>query len=156
MIYTFFLAILFKVLGGILGYFLPIADAIGYAVYLHPDQPESLPTKTAMDQKQLGAVFQHANELLKQPVRFIHRGIVFFAVFAVLGIFVLTSTDSAIGKGVIAGFGLHLLLAMLPYRRDLAGLKQRFFLGLAPSVSSAAVYTLIVVLVVIVILTALL
>ena len=140
-----------KFLGGFFGFLLPVFEAVSYALYLHPERPESEPLKTAVAQRKLRDVWKEAYILLKLPLPFIHRGIVFYAAFCGVALFVLASANSALGVGILAGFGASLLLAMFPHRNNFAELQQRFFLGLAKHVSRGAIISLIAFLCIIVV-----
>lgn len=151
MIQQFLLWTSLKFLGGFFGFLLPVFEAIGFALYVHPEKPESEPLKTAFAQRKLHDVWREAHVLLKHPLPFIHRGIVFYAAFCVVALFIMTSANSLLGLGVLAGFGVHLLWAMFPHRKNFTELQQRFFLGLAKHVSHGAIISLIVILCIIVI-----
>lgn len=151
MIQQFLLWVSLKFLGGFFGFLLPVFEAIGFALYLHPERQESEPLKTAFARRKLRDVWREAHLLLKHPLPFIHRGIVFYAAFCVVALFVMTSANSLLGLGVLAGFGVHLLWAMFPHRKNFPELQQRFFLGLAKHVSRGAIISLIALLCVIVV-----
>ena len=151
MIQQFLLWVSLKFLGGFFGFLLPVFEAIGYALYFHPERPESEQLKTAVAQRKVREVWREVHILLQYPLPFIHRGIVFYVAFCGVALFVMTSANSPLGVGVLAGFGLHLLWAMFPHRRNFADLQQRFFLGLAKHVSRGAVISLIALLSIIVI-----
>ena len=151
LIQQFLLWVSLKFLGVFLGFLLPVFEAIGFALFLHPERPESDPLKTAVANRNIRDVWREAYVLLKHPLPFIHRGIVFYAAFCVVALFVMTSANSLLGLGVLAGFGLHLLWAMFPHRKSFPDLQQRFFLGLAKHVSRGAIISLIALLSIIVI-----
>jgi hypothetical protein len=132
-----------KFVGGVFGYLLPTIDAVTYALYLHPERPESEAIKASWAKRDVRAMMQETHLLLQEPLPFIHRGIIFYAAFCAVSLFVLTSANSWLGAGLLIGFCLHMLLALLPYRTNLPALQERFFLGLAKHVSPAALYSLI-------------
>jgi len=140
-----------KFLGVFFGFLLPVFEAMGFALYIHPERPESEPLKTAVAQRKLRDVWREVHVLLNKPLPFIHRGIIFFAAFCAVALFVLTSANSALGVGIVTGFGLSLLWGMFPYRKNFTELQQRFFLGLAKHVSRGAIMSLIAFLCVIVV-----
>ncbi len=135
--------IVWKLVGAVIGYVIPWFDVVGYVVYLHPDDPETGEVRTAFKSKKYIHAVKEMALLLGKPLRFMHRSIYFFAAFLALSVFVLTSTGSLIGKGVIAGLGMHMLLAMIPYRTSLHEIRTRFFWGLAEHVSERALQVLV-------------
>lgn len=141
-----------KLIGAVIGYVIPWFDAVGFALFLHPDDPDTSVVREAVRTKKFASAIKDVALLLGKPLRFMHRSIYFSAAFLALGVFVLTSTGSLIGKGVIAGLGLHMLLAMIPYRTSFHELRTRFFWGLADTVSERSIQVLVGLIAVIVLL----
>lgn len=132
-----------KLIGVVIGYVIPWFDVLGYVVYLHPEDPETIEVRDTLKSKKFVSAVRDIALLLGKPLRFMHRSIYFTAAFLVIGVFVLTSTGSLIGKGVIAGLGLHMILAMIPFRTSLHDIRTRFFWGLAETVSEQSLQVLI-------------
>lgn len=135
--------LVWKLVGAVIGYVIPWFDAVGYVVYLHPEDPETGGVREALKAKKFVRAIKDIALLLGKPLRFMHRSIYFTAAFLAISVFVLTSTGSVIGKGVIAGLGLHMLLAMIPYRTSFHEIRTRFFWGLAESVSERSLQLLV-------------
>ncbi|HKY74358.1 MAG TPA: hypothetical protein VJ246_03555 [Patescibacteria group bacterium] len=139
---------LIKLLGVVVGLVVPYVDAAAYALFLYPQSIEGAAFREALKLRKPGLVVREVLQLLQQPLRFIHRGILFFATYAAMSVFVITSTNAALGKGVVAGIGIYMLMGMLAYRTNIIELRKRYFWGLAGSASNAAYMGLIVTLVV--------
>lgn len=141
---TEILAVLvFKLIGAVIGYVIPWIDALGYIFYVHPEDSETQHIRDDMRAKRFVSAFRNSATLLGHPLRLMHRSIYFVVAFFVLGIFVLTSTESAIGKGVVGGLGIHMILAMVPFWSSVHELRIRFFWGLADTVSEQSLRMLV-------------
>jgi hypothetical protein len=128
--------ILFKTIGVAIGFLIPIVDAMMHATYLHPEEEDGAGVREAWGRKHVVDMLRSTESYLQNPARFIHRGVYFLFVFIILGLFVVTSTASPVGKGVIAGFGLHVLMIVWRHRRDSQALRDRLFWGLSKEVAS--------------------
>jgi len=133
----------FKLIGALIGYSIPWIDVLGYVFYLHPEDSETQHIRDDMRAKRFIPALRNSATLLGHPLRLMHRSIYFAAAFFVLGIFVLTSTGSAIGKGVVGGLGIHMVLAMTPFWSSAHELRTRFFWGLADTVSEQSLRILV-------------
>lgn len=132
-----------KLIGACIGYIIPWFDVLGYVTYLHPEDPETSHVRESIRTKNFILAIKDTSLLLGKPLRFIHRSVYFVAAFLALGIFTVTSTGSVVGKGVVAGLGVHMLLAMIPFRISIHEVRTRFFWGLAETVSTQAMQVLV-------------
>lgn len=135
MVMSILITIGMKIFGMCFGALLPLADILMYALYLHPQDADSQGIVRAVKEKKVGTVFHEIFRLADEPHHYIHRGILFFGVYVLTSLFVLTSTGSLLGKGFIAGFGASLLWAMYPYRNHAVEFRKRFFWGMSSVVS---------------------
>lgn len=95
------------ILGGILGWNLPNLDYFVYVYFTNPEGELSLKAKYLIGQRKISqAIF-----LLKsRELHLAFRGVLFRLVWIGLALFTLTSTASFLGKGLLMGLGLNLLL----------------------------------------------
>lgn len=139
----FITVLVWKLVGALIGYVIPWLDVVGYVMYLHPDDPETAHVRESLRAKKFFLAMKDIVLLLGKPLRFMHRSVYFIAAFLALGVFTITSTGSVVGKGVVAGLGVHMVLAMIPFRTSIHEIRTRFFWGLADTVSERALQTLI-------------
>ncbi|MBI5151683.1 MAG: hypothetical protein HZA34_03870 [Candidatus Pacebacteria bacterium] len=153
MVVTIFFTIGMKIFGMCFGALLPLADILMHALYLHPQDADSQGLIQAVKEKKFGTIIHEIFRLADEPHHYIHRGILFFGVYVLTSLFVLTSTGSVLGKGFIAGFGASLLWAMYPYRNHAFEFRTRFFWGVSTDVSHAFFVVCVIALCILTVLT---
>ncbi|GEM_PF-1356897 len=95
--------------GGFLGWHFLFLDKIVYFYFLHPELPSTQQAKKVMENHGLRAWLKlMINEKVEEKLTL--RSLLFQLVFWVLAIFTVTSTASFLGKGLVMGLGLHLLI----------------------------------------------
>lgn len=75
------------------------------------------------------------NELRTEPKQLITRSVVFMIAYVFLALFVVTSSGSYIGTGMIFGIGLTLLSELYVLRTDSAAFHQKFLFQLKRQLS---------------------
>jgi hypothetical protein len=95
--------------GGFLGWHFLFLDKIVYFYFLHPELPSAQQAEIVMKNHGLKAWLKL---MIKEKVeeKLTLRSLLFQLAFWVLAIFTVTSTASFLGKGLVMGLGLHLLI----------------------------------------------
>ncbi len=99
------------ILGGAVGWFLPILDKIAYIYILHPEAQISQYLKWQLEKRQIKAFWETLKRRQGEINKLTTRGILFQIVWLVLAIFVVTSTTGGFGKAVVMGLGLRVLVS---------------------------------------------
>ncbi len=100
-------------LGGILGTILPDIDHLLYIYFTKPDEPESKKARELIKQKKLKAALMLLLEGRRERRDLIFHTAFFQLIFLILTFLVITSSGSIFGRGLVLGFGLHLLVDQL-------------------------------------------
>ena len=95
--------------GGIIGWNLLVFDAVAYIYFTHPEGLMAGNSRQILHQK---GIWEWLKFLFSVKVndRPALRSVLFLTAWVVIAFFAVTSTSSFLGKGVIMGLGLHLLL----------------------------------------------
>jgi len=112
--------------GVFIGFWLLSIDWILHIFFVQPEAEFSKAVKEKWGQRkwrQAIAVFITTRQLQQ---KLITRSILFLVAYVVLALYVLTSTGSIFGSGIVLGIGLHFCLDLLNYRRDLEKFHQHF------------------------------
>ncbi len=97
----------FWVLGGFIGWNLNLLDYFVYIYFTNPESQVSVESKYLLKARR----FNQAIALLKtKESHLAFRGVLFRLVWVGLALFTLTSTASFLGKGLVMGLGLNLLI----------------------------------------------
>lgn len=96
-------------LGGVIGWNLLVFDAVAYIYFTHPEGLMAGNSRQILHQKGIWEwlKFLFSVKVNDKPVL---RSVLFLTAWVVLAFFAVTSTSSFLGKGVVMGLGLHLLL----------------------------------------------
>jgi len=96
-------------LGGIIGWNLLVFDAVAYIYFTHPEGLMASNSRQIFRRK---GVWEWLKFLfsVKTNDKPALRSILFLVAWVILAFFAVTSTSSFLGKGVVMGLGLHLLL----------------------------------------------
>ena len=99
--------------GGLIGVMLLYVDYYFYAYHLHPQESASVEARKLVNQKKyLDAVYVVITKRAQNTKLIFHNASfqVFFLVFV---FFVVTSSASLLGRGIVFGMVIHLLVDML-------------------------------------------
>lgn len=90
-------------------------------------------------------LYPRYNELQTYPQKLITRSILFVLAFSAAALFILTSSGSSLGAGIVIGLGVSLLGEMVVYLRLPAIFQQRFLFQLRrqPTTAEQRLYVLI-------------
>lgn len=89
-------------------------------------------------------LYARYNELQTFPQKLITRSLLFVAAFTAAALFILTSSGSSLGAGIVIGLGISLLGEMIAYLRNPPQFQQRFLYQLKrqPTVAEMRGYVL--------------
>lgn len=90
-------------------------------------------------------LYPRYNELQTYPQKLITRSILFVAAFSAAALFILSSSGSALGAGIVIGLGISLLGEMIVYLREPTLFHHRFLFQLKrqPTTAEQRLYVLI-------------
>jgi hypothetical protein len=97
------------IIGGLIGWNLLFLDNLVYIYLSHPESPATAQASLLFKQKGLVEWLKFLLTF-KGPQHLALRSFLFQISWLVLALFALTSSNSYLGKGVVIGLGLHLLL----------------------------------------------
>lgn len=113
--------------GGVyLGFGLLFLDRLLHIFLIEPESQFSQSLHQALKKKQILRIARAiltANTMQKQLIT---RSALFLVAYVALALYIITSTGSAIGIGMILGIGLHYCFDFLLYKRDLELLRSHF------------------------------
>ncbi|HZZ98553.1 MAG TPA: hypothetical protein VFG51_01340 [Candidatus Saccharimonadia bacterium] len=136
--------ILMTAIGALIGYLFALIDCVLYALYLHPEDETSSHLIEQLRQHRYKLALQMVIQMNRLPKRYIHKSVKFLAAFAVLGIFVVSSTTSFFARGLVIGFGVYTIFELVKSYSDIASLRQRYMWDLSPTVSDDTVKWMVV------------
>jgi len=113
------------VVGGIIGTILPDLDHFLY-LYLNPQELTSQRSLYMSRKGQFLATLRLLAETRSERKNLIFHTFIFMAIFLVLTIFVLTSSASIFGRGLVLAFYLHLSIDALVDWRETGALENWF------------------------------
>lgn len=96
--------------GGILGNFLVDVDHLIYVYFLRPHELTSKRVDYMMGKRDISASLNLLAETREERKDLIFHTIFFQLIFVVLTFFVVTSSGSLLGRGMVLAFSLHLLV----------------------------------------------
>ena len=96
-------------LGGLIGWNLLVFDAVAYIYFTHPEGLLAQDSKQILRRRGIWQwlKFLFSAKINDKPAL---RSVLFLTAWVFIAFFAVTSTSSFLGKGVIMGLGLHLLL----------------------------------------------
>lgn len=109
--------------GGIIGTVLPDIDHLLY-IYLNPQELTSQRTIYMAGRGKIAETFRLLADTRSERKNLIFHTILFQAVFLVVTIFVLTSSGSLFGRGLVSAFYLHLAVDALIDWRETRGIEN--------------------------------
>jgi hypothetical protein len=99
--------------GGLIGLALPIIDHILYAYVLRPDEVVSERIRFMIRNREFKSVFNYIIATKRERSKLIFHTAYFQIIFLILTFFVITSSGSLFGRGLVLAFSLHLLIEEL-------------------------------------------
>ena len=100
-------------LGGLIGTILPDLDHLIYVYFLRPYELTSLRTQSLVQKGELWSTLNLLAITRSERRHLIFHTITFQAIFLLFGFFVLSSSGSLVGSGLVVAFLLHLLIDQL-------------------------------------------
>jgi hypothetical protein len=97
-------------IGGILGTFLPDIDHLIYVYFLQPQELTSQRVNFLIDRNEVKRVISLLYETRNERRGLIFHTLFFQVLFLVLTFWIVTSSGSLFGRGVVLAFSLHLLV----------------------------------------------
>ena len=128
---------LLLLLGIAIGYVLPFLETV-FALQSDELVIDSAPARRLWKEKRLIPLYKEV-ERLGKTIRLVHRRAVFFGALILLSLFVMTSTRSAEGFGVLIGLELHSVFVMIPLLNTPALLRKTFFWDLSTEVKDSTI-----------------
>lgn len=95
------------VIGGIIGTVLPDLDHFIYAYFLRPGELTSQRAVSMIQRRDIKRVLDLLADTRYERTKLIFHTAAFQIVFFVLAFFVITSSSSLLGRGIVLGFLLH-------------------------------------------------
>lgn len=97
-------------IGGLIGIFLPEVDHLIYAYFLRPHEYDSQRMQRMVQQGQVIQSVQMGSETRTEHQSLVFHTIYFQVIFALFSLFVVTSTGSLLGRGIVLGFLINLVV----------------------------------------------
>ena len=97
----------------LIGYYLPFFDHLFYAYVVRPDLEISRNIRSLVSIKKIKNLISYVNETKDQREKLIIHTAYFQAVFSLLTFFILSSSGSLFGRGLVYGFCLKLFVEQL-------------------------------------------
>jgi hypothetical protein len=121
------LGIVTFLVGGMLGLMMDLVDRLIYAYYSKPDEELSLDVKNLVRAKRIDEAILMLWRRSNEQVRLAMNNVLFLGVWIALGLFVMTSSSSALARGLILGIGLEMLIGILREWNDMNLLRHKWF-----------------------------
>jgi hypothetical protein len=109
-----------------LGFGLFFFDRFLHVFFIQPEHDLSQQVKAAWQKKNFPQMIRLVVAGRALQEKLVTRSILFFICYVAMAIFVLTSTGSILGSGIILGIGLHFCFDFLRYRQDIHRFHQHF------------------------------
>ena len=105
--------------GGLVGLFLPDVDHLVYIFFLQPQELTSQRINFLIDKREIKRLLELLYETRTERTQLIFHTILFQLIFLILTFWIMTSSGSFFGKGLVLSFSLHLLVDQLVDLNDL-------------------------------------
>lgn len=112
-------------IGGVVGTILPDIDHLLY-IYLNPQELTSQRAVYMAGKGQIMQTFRFLAETRSERKNLIFHTILFQGIFLILTVFILTSSGSIFGRGLVLAFYLHLLVDAYVDWKETGGLENWF------------------------------
>lgn len=114
------------VTGIMLGFSIFILDRLAHVFFIQPESEFSGIVREAWKNRRFREVFFLLSKAGTLQEKLMTRSVLFLMIYLGLAIFVITSTGSAFGVGMVLGIGLHFCLDFVLYRRNFAEFERLF------------------------------
>jgi hypothetical protein len=115
------------VIGVGLGFLLFLLDRFLHVFFIQPESEFSQLVRGHWQQRKIKKIFHTFLTGRDQQNELITRSIFFLIVYVGLALYVMTSTGSVLGMGMILGIGLHFCLDFWSYRQNHEKFNHHFF-----------------------------
>lgn len=105
--------------GGVVGLFLPDIDHLVYVFFLQPQELTSQRVNFLLDKREVKRTLELLYETRSERTGLIFHTILFQLIFLILTFWIMTSSGSFFGKGLVLSFSIHLLVDQLVDLNDL-------------------------------------
>ncbi len=112
--------------GLLMGFYLPIIDHIIYAFILRPELEVSKNIRSMISVKRAKELVSYIKQTQEERQKLIIHTAYFQIVFLLLTFFILTSSSSLFGRGLVYGLSLALFIEELFYFREKGNLDRWF------------------------------
>lgn len=113
--------------GGVLGMVSELFDRLVYVYYSKPKEELSLEVKGLIQQKKYAEAVEVLYRKRHLQQRLAMNNVLFLAVWVVLSLFLITSSPSVFGRGMVLGLGLNLVFQIYEDWDHKQVLRQRLF-----------------------------
>ena len=120
-------SLIFLWLGGIMGHYLLDLDHLLYALWIYPHELTSMRFKRLLEQSRFRDAIDLLADTRQERKRLTLHSVVFQAVLPIFSFFVLTSTGSMLGAGLVMGLYLRSLEGLFTDFRKLGHIKNWFW-----------------------------
>lgn len=132
----------FFLLGFILGYLIPVLDLLIFAFFLYPEVAVSHEVFDHLRNRRFTRLFAMLGEG-RDGLKLMHRKAVFFGALCLTSLFLMTSSRSLVGFGVMLGLEFHLVQGMLRQISHIETLRSMYFWDIAPTASGGVIRQLV-------------
>ena len=105
--------------GGVVGLFLPDIDHLVYVFFLQPQELTSQRVNFLLDKREVKRTLELLYETRSERTGLIFHTILFQLIFLILTFWIMTSSGSFFGKGLVLSFSIHLLIDQMVDLNDL-------------------------------------
>lgn len=109
-----------------MGTLLPDLDHVIYSLYLRPQELNSQRISTMLRRKEIWETIKFLAETRNERTRLIFHTATFQIIFLILTFWVITSSGSPLGWGLVLAFTLHLLIDQIVDINETGGLNNWF------------------------------
>lgn len=131
-------------LGFVFGFLIFILDRFLHVFFIQPESEFSQQVKARWNERNFKEVVQLFVVARQQQQELMTRSVLFFIVYIGLAIYILTSTGSVVGMGLILGIGLHFCLDFWRYRQNEVRFHQQFLWQLKKTLAQQEITYLVV------------
>jgi hypothetical protein len=96
--------------GGVVGTFMPDLDHLLYVFFLRPEELTSQRVNYMLEKRNLWGTLNLLAETRSERTKLVFHTALFQIIFAVLSFWVITSSGSLFGRGIVLAFLLHLVV----------------------------------------------
>jgi hypothetical protein len=129
--------------GIFLGFSLLFFDRILHIFFVDPQSEFSQLAREQWRARNVRGFLQLMFQSSAFQEKLVTRSILFLISYAALAIFVLTSTGSVLGAGLVLGIGLHFCLDFFIYRKDVRQFRKHFLWQIKRELSEQEISTLL-------------